>query len=163
MGAAVQNIWLRVDGLFADSLLRFRGRAVPSVIGGLAGLTAGAALAVPCGLWGMALGTALGRAVAVIGLPVLVSRGTGIGMKTYLEEMGRPVATGALLLFIASSIEFRDLTVPVFLGLVAIVALTAAGIMWGIGFTHTQRTTIQRRVQVQFGALFRSQGEMAHP
>src|SRR5262249_39767587 len=74
---AVVTILVRLDSFVVDVCLGFRGRSTLTLVGGIVGLAAGAALGLHSGAVGATVGLLIGRLVALAGMPVLVARATG--------------------------------------------------------------------------------------
>lgn len=151
--AAIQGIWLRLDGTLADSLLQFRERAVLSIVGGLLGLLAGAALARLLGLAGMAAGTVAGRLVATIGFPLVVEASSGLSVRTYLVRMSRPIVAGIGLLVGATQVATPLSAVASFVPSVLILGAAVAVVMWTAGFNRRHRDILAARVRALLGAV----------
>ena len=152
---AIQSIPLRLDTMLLDSMLKFRERAVLTIITGATGLGLGAVLGLRFGLSGMALGLVTGNMSALVAMSVVIYRNSPLSFARYLAWMTRPVCVLALLFAGAYAIAFDRLTVVNFVMRAVTVGATSAVIMVYVGLGRRQRAALANRFAGQFSAITR--------
>jgi O-antigen/teichoic acid export membrane protein len=152
---ALQSIPLRSDVMLMDGMLKFRERAISTIVANALGMGFAGVLAHFSGLEGAALGLFLGRVLAMTTYQIIIKQGSGIGVTGYFRWMGRPLLVGAGLLTVGYFSPFHLTNLISFFAVGAIVTLISSLIMWFLGLNAVQRSYLSQRFGSQLPKVTR--------
>lgn len=153
---AMQSIPLRSDTMLMDGMLKFKARALSTIITSIFGILTAATLGTRYGLEGVALGLFLGRIIAIVTYQHIIEQASGIELISYLRWMGRPFFVGICLLFISYFVSITIPNIIVFFVTGIAVTLFSSLIMWYWGLNKVQRSDLLQRFGSHLPPVFRT-------
>jgi hypothetical protein len=138
--------------MIMDGMLKFKERAISTVVTSAFGISVGYFLSKNIGVVGIPLGIILVRLFSIGVQQFFINQGSGIKITNYIKWLGRPLISGILLLFIFYHFSLSNIGLIGFAGCGVLLIIINISYMWLLGLSPKHRFVLSSRVigQVNF-------------